>query len=266
MCELMGCSFAEPIAADFSIREFRCRDEDNADGWGLAWYPDRSLALIKEAGKWRSSLHSEFLETYAGVRSSICIAHVRHLTTGTAVRADTHPFARELAGVEYCFAHNGTLKSAFELPLGRFRPVGFTDSEHFFCHLLEDLAQWEIGIAAPEAWPRLHQTLAEHNRRGTLNLLLSDGARLFCYHDAASWKGLSLRTMLIADQERRCFEDADMRMELGGDQVNRGVIVATRPLSAAGWETFHAGELIVLEGGVIRWSSHRDHVTLAEAS
>ena len=100
MCELMGYSFAKPIVADFSIREFGQRGEDNADGWGLAWYPDQSLAVIKEAGKWKSSLHSGFLETYAALRSQIFIAHVRHLTVGQPARANTHPFSRELGGIE----------------------------------------------------------------------------------------------------------------------------------------------------------------------
>ncbi len=94
MCELMGYSFAKPTQAAFSIREFANRDAENADGWGLAWYPDQSLALIKEAVKWRTSGHTGFLETYSGIRTAICIAHVRHLTTGQAIHADTHPFAR----------------------------------------------------------------------------------------------------------------------------------------------------------------------------
>ena len=47
MCELMGLSFAKPISADFSIREFALRSEENADGWGLGWYPDQSLAVEK---------------------------------------------------------------------------------------------------------------------------------------------------------------------------------------------------------------------------
>ena len=87
--------FAKPIVADFTIREFARRGQDNADGWGLAWYPDRSLALIKEAVRWQASKHTGFLESYAGISSSILIAHVRHLTTGVATHADTHPFARE---------------------------------------------------------------------------------------------------------------------------------------------------------------------------
>jgi predicted glutamine amidotransferase len=264
MCELMGYSFAKPIVADFSIHEFGFRGEENADGWGLAWYPDRSLAIIKDVGKWKSNLHTGFLETYAGIRSRIFVAHVRHMTAGRAVRADTHPFSRELNGVDYCFAHNGTLMNAYKLPLGRFKPIGHTDSEHLFCHLLDTIAHWNKPLADPETWPRLHQQLAEHNRHGTVNVILSDGKHLICYHDATGWKGLHYRYMLIHDQETRRFEDADLRVDLGGGHVNFGIVIATRPLSLTGWSPFLTGEMLVLENGTVRYSSHRANLALAE--
>jgi predicted glutamine amidotransferase len=166
-------------------------------------------------------------------------------------------------GSEFCFAHNGTLPGAHDLPLGRFRPVGGTDSEHFFCHLLEVIAGWEAGLAEKN-WPRLHQKLASWNEGGKLNCLLADGQRLFCYHDAAGWKGLHFRRLFIHDQETRRFEDPQVRLDLGNGAVNSGVVVATSPLSLTGWETFLTGELIVLEGGVIRFSSHRQNLAGSE--
>ena len=77
-----------------------------------------------------------------GSRAGSYLAHVRHKTIGGEPNhADTHPFARELGGRDYCFAHNGTLDGpAWELPLGAYRPVGETDSERFFCHLLHEIA------------------------------------------------------------------------------------------------------------------------------
>src|SRR5437588_443028 len=141
MCELMGLSFAKPIPADFSIREFALRSEENADGWGLGWYPDRSLAVVKEPVKSQASPYTGFLETYPNLQARVYVAHVRHKTTGgVATHADTHPFTRELAGRDYCFAHNGTLSGPFwDLPLGRFRPVGATDSEYLCCYLLDEM-------------------------------------------------------------------------------------------------------------------------------
>lgn len=265
MCELMGYSFAKPIRADFTMREFASRGEENADGWGLAWYPDKSLALIKEATKWKSSQHSEFLESYPGIRSAICIAHVRHLTRGQPTHADTHPFAREWNGTEYCFAHNGTLNDFQSLPLGRFRPIGRTDSEYFFCYLMEEIAGWK-DLTSEDAWPRLHQLLARTNQKGSLNMLLSDGKRLFCYHDRGGWKGLHFRIVLLKDLEKRQFGDTELRLELGG-AVNYGTVIATCPLSSSGWVSFTPGEMIVLEEGTIRYSSHKGNpVPLTKAS
>ena len=263
MCELLGLSFARPISADFSLREFEHRDEENPDGWGLAWYPDRSLAIVKEPVEWGKSKHSGFLETYLGLCARLYIGHLRHKTTGgPPSRADTHPFSRELAGREYCFAHNGTLAGPYwELPLGRFKPIGSTDSEHLFCHLLEEIAvragRQPPGdpLASKDNWIWLYGKLTALNRWGRINCLFSDGQRLFCYHDAAGWKGLTIREVFIPDWNKRSFADPDVQVHLESDSVNHGYVVATRPLSQKGWISFQPGELMVLENGRVVFSS-----------
>ena len=45
-------------------------------------------------------------------------------------------------------------------------------------------------LAEPDGWRWLHAKLAALNRLGQINCLLADGERLYCYHDAAGWKGL----------------------------------------------------------------------------
>ena len=255
----MGLCFARPISADFSIREFALRGEENADGWGLAWYPDRSLAVVKEPVRWQESKYTRFLETYHGLRSPLYIAHVRHKTVGgQPTHADTHPFHRELGGREYCFAHNGTLEGFREpLPLGRFRPLGVTDSEHLFCWLLEQVARREGHLAGEASWAWLHQALAGLNRLGKLNCLLADGRRLFAYHDAGGHKGLALRQVRVADHQARRLEDEELRVDLDGHSPNHGLVVASQPLSATGWHRFQPGELVVMHGGALCYSSHR---------
>jgi glutamine amidotransferase len=256
MCELLGLSFAQPISADFSLCEFERRDEENADGWGLAWYPDQSLAIVKEPMEWGESKHSGFLETYHHLRSRIYIGHVRHKTSGgPPTHADTHPFGRELEGREYCFAHNGTLANHWDIPLGRFRPIGSTDSEHVFCHLLEQIARAPHSLGDHEGWRWLHGQLRELNQRGRLNCVLSDGQHLCCYHDAAAWKGLTIRKVYVPDHSKRSFGDPDIHLDLQSSSVNHGFVVATRPLSPTGWHSFQPGELMVLEGGIVRFSS-----------
>ena len=145
--------------------------------------------------KWASSRYAGFLETYPTLLSRTYIAHVRHKTMGgEPTHADTHPFAREMGGREYCFAHNGTLTGpAWDLPLGHHRPLGDTDSERFFCHLLREIGARGGHLDDLDAWRWLHEVLASANRFGKLNVLLSDGLRLFVYHDENGWKGLNFR-------------------------------------------------------------------------
>ena len=261
MCELMAMSFESPISADFSLREFAARGEDNPDGWGLGWYPDRSLAIVKEPRKWASSHYAGFLESYPTLLSRLYLAHVRHKTMGgEPTHADTHPFHRELGGRDYCFAHNGTIDGpAWDLPLGPFHPLGETDSERFFCHVLGEVAGRRGPLDDPEDWRWLHETFARANRFGKLNVLFSDGRRLFVYHDVNAWKGLHFRKVRLRHGQARHFADETMAVDLDADRaVNHGFVVATCPLSPTGWLPFQLGELIVFEGGEVRYSSHRD--------
>ncbi|WP_435007876.1 class II glutamine amidotransferase [Tundrisphaera lichenicola] len=259
MCELMAMSFDAPVSADFSIREFGARGEENPDGWGLGWYPDRSLAMIKQPVRWGASRLAGFLEAAGEIHARILLAHVRYKTVGDdPSHADTHPFTREWGGRDYVFAHNGTLEGpAWHLPLGNYRPVGETDSERFFCHLLGEIAGRGKPLDTPDDWNWLHETLASANRFGKLNVLLSDGHRLFIYHDVNGWKGLNFRKIRVREGHHRYFGDEEISIEISGPALNHGFVVATCPLSRAGWHSFRLGELIVFERGEIVYSSHR---------
>jgi len=260
MCELMGMSFAEPISADFSLHEFGRRGDENADGWGLGWYPDSSLALVKEPLRWHASTYTSFLESYQGLLSPLYIAHVRHKTMGGHnSHCDTQPFMREFRGREYCYAHNGTIPTFRDLPLGRFRPIGGADSEHLFCTLMDAIAQHEQDLDDESSWSWLHQQLSGLNRFGTMNILLADSKHLFAYHDMTGHKGLCFRKIHDGSHESRHFEDVGLVVDLNeGAALNHGFIVASEPLSTVGWQRFQRGELLVIDRGVTRWSSHRD--------
>lgn len=260
MCELLGLCFDAPVAADISIHEFAGRSHDNPDGWGLAWYPDKSVALIKEAIAWQSSKHTVFLESYPELRSKIYIGHVRHKTVGGPVtHADTHPFVRELNGKEYCFAHNGTLADlGHTFPVSRFLPLGQTDSEHAFCHLLDAIATGPGDLRSEDSWSWLHEKLLTMNRQGRMNFMLSDGESLFCYHDVNGHKGLTWRAMLTQLRDSNHLEDQDLKVNLDVTAANRGVAVATCPLSGEGWQAVRTGEMLVIQNGQIKYKQLRD--------
>jgi glutamine amidotransferase len=260
MCELMGLSFARPVSADFSIRAFAPRGEHNAHGWGLGWYPDRALAIVKEPNKWADSPFATFLETYPHLRSHLYIAHVRHKTTGgEPTYADTHPFAREFGGRDYCFAHNGTLDGPiWDLTTHRYRPIGSTDSERAFCRLLDALSERVGHLDEEDHWRWLHRQFLALNQWGKLNVLMSDGRHLFAYHCEQGWKGLTFRRLALGPHQARRFEDADLTLDLEVDRVDPGYIVATCPLGGSGWHRFQPSEMLVFLDGQVRFSSHRD--------
>jgi predicted glutamine amidotransferase len=262
MCELMGISSSRPVSAAISISEFAGRDENNADGWGLGWYPDRSAAVIKEPISWRSSKHTHFLQSYPEIVSSLYIAHVRHKTVGGhSTHADTHPFVRESGGRDYCFAHNGTVTGVGDvLPLGRFLPVGRTDSEDAFCRILAVIETWPDGLRSDENFARLHELFGMVNRCGKFNCLLSDGESLVCYFDENRHKGLTWRRFDVVSHKTEKFGDAEVKVEVAGRSPGDGVIVATHPLSGDGWIALEPGELCVFAGGRLRYSSCRELV------
>ena len=165
MCELMGMCFARPISADFTIREFAAHGKENADGWGLAWYPDRSVALIKEPVKWRASRYTGFLETYPDLQA-------RSFTWPTCGTKRPAAYPRTPTRIPSCasgrdgsIASRTTVRSRgpfWELPLGRFRPVGGTDSEYLLCYL-EELASQNVALDTAAGCQHLHRTLAAVN-------------------------------------------------------------------------------------------------------
>ena len=71
------------------------------------------------------------------------IAHIRHATRGADSLANTQPFVRELGGRVHVFAHNGHSGEAIPadaLSGQCYQPIGETDSEAAFCHLMQRFA------------------------------------------------------------------------------------------------------------------------------
>ena len=65
--------------------------------------------------------------------------------------------------------------------------------------------------------------------------------------------------MRLRNDKPRRFEDQSVSVDVEGEQYNEGLVIATTPLSETGWHSFRPGELLVIEDGQIRYSSHREH-------
>ena len=186
MCELLGMSANVPTDICFSFTGLMQRGGETGphrDGWGISFYEDHGCRSFHDPSPSSSSAIAELIHRHP-IKSKIVLSHIRLATHGKVCLENTHPFIRELWGRSWSFAHNGKLKGVKKRPLGRFKPIGSTDSEHALCWMLSQISErW------PNKPPRNPATLAKmienlsHQlaSHGTFNILLSDSRRLFVY-------------------------------------------------------------------------------------
>lgn len=218
-----------PTDIRFSFKGLAVRGGEvgpHRDGFGIVFYHGKGIQEFRDVD---ASCHSPVARLVENlpIRSTAVVAHVRQANAGAVNLENTHPFHRELQGRHFTFAHNGQLPGVKRLPLGRFKPVGTTDSEHAFCYLLDQLD----GKRAPSigrirsVFGRVAKTLS---KLGVCNLVLSDGRALFCWRT----------TKLVSITRRAPFgaarlQDADMTVDFAQVTTPNDVVsvVATDPLT-----------------------------------
>jgi len=240
MCELLGMECNVPTDIVFSFAGLASRGGKcgpHADGWGLALYDGKVARLFLEPAAAAASPLATFVRQHP-IKTLLAVAHVRRKTRGGIGLANTHPFARELWGRHFVFAHNGTVKNARNLKLGRFHPMGDTDSEHAFCALLGAL---EHDFKAYPGPAKLAAAVAAHAGRigakGTFNMLLGDGTQLFARTATKLHyiiRQAPFRKATLAD------EDVSVDFAAVTTPQDRVAVVATMPLTRD--ETWTVGE------------------------
>lgn len=220
----------------------------HADGWGLALYEGRVARVFLEPAAAARSPLAKFVREHP-IKTLLAIAHVRRKTRGAVSLANTHPFVRELWGRHFVFAHNGTVKRVRDLKLGRFTPMGKTDSEYAFCALLAAV-EHEFK-SRPPSQSALAAAVAHHagkiGRDGTFNLLLGDGEQLYAR--------CSTKLHYIARKapfKKATLADEDISVDFAAVTTpnDRVAVVATMPLTRdESWIQGEPETLWVFRGG-----------------
>ena len=261
MCELLGLAFNKPVSPGLSFRGFRHRGRRNPDGWGLAAISARTTTIRKEPINAEESDVAATLPDRDPLHAPLFIGHVRAASRGRVSPANTHPFARPLAGGTFTFAHNGTLDvPRLKKSVGPdFTPEGQTDSELAMGAVLtwlgaERAARGPDRVAADPLfdYAALEDFLRDLNALGHLNLLFSDGRRLYCYHDADGYNGLAW-TRRESPFCHVSLRDEDWEADLDEEKTpdQRGYVIASRPLTdGEDWTTCRPGRLLVIERGL----------------
>lgn len=253
MCELLGMNANAPTDIRFSFSGLARRGGEtgpHGDGWGIAFYEGKGARAFHDPQPSARSDIARLLRDYP-IHSRIVVAHVRRANRGRVALENTHPFTRELWGRVWTFAHNGQLKGVKRWPLGAFRPVGTTDSEHAFCWMLEQLRA--LGDECPPARridAEIRRLCAALAPLGVFNMLLSDGRTLYAF----CGKRLCYLTRR-APFGKATLIDEDLSVDFSkvtrpDDVVS---VIATRPLTRdEAWIDASPGQLLVWRDGELR--------------
>ncbi|MFN3984675.1 MAG: class II glutamine amidotransferase [Rhodocyclaceae bacterium] len=251
MCQLLGMNCNVPTDICFSFTGFRARGgltDHHRDGWGIAFFEGRGVRLFLDPAPSSDSPVAELVRSYA-IRSLNVIAHIRKATQGDIRLENTHPFQRELWGRYWIFAHNGNLLNYAPALNGRFRPVGSTDSEAAFCHILQTLAdRHPDGPPPPQT---LHQALRELaieiSAHGEFNFLLCNGERLFAHSSSRLAYIVRQAPFAVAH-----LSDQDVSVDFSELTTprDRVAVIATTPLTDnETWTLIPPGNLLCFHHG-----------------
>lgn len=263
MCELLALSSSRPARLTFSLHTLAARGGllgRSHDGWGVAFYEGRDVALFREPRPAADSALVRFLETQ-GPATGLAISHIRHATRGEVSLANTQPFARPMGDRTHVFAHNGDLpglEAAVALDHAACRPVGQTDSELAFCALLARLNTLWAGGGPPPLESRLSVLAtfaAELRALGPANFLYADGDALFAHGDRRLQRSGRAEPPGLWIRQRRCPPDTTAADPGAGVAVltegTSVVWVASVPLTDDPWQPLARGELVAIRDGQI---------------
>ncbi len=255
MCELFGMSSRYPSTVRFSLEEFSRRGGLSAphkDGWGIAWYEEREIRLVKESRRAADSACVRFIQENP-FTTPFAISQVRKATRGAVALRNCQPFVREMGGAWHAFAHNGDLAwidTAMPPRLDGFRTIGETDSEIAFCALLERLRPLWSGKEWPSVDSRrevVEGFAAALRGLGPANFLYCDGDTLFAHGDRRHHDDGTIRPPGLWRLHRHCPTGGELvsdGLRIEAQAVEQDVLIfASVPLTDEDWVPLSPGEI-----------------------
>lgn len=252
MCQLLGMNCNTPTDICFSFEGFRTRGgltDIHRDGWGIAFFEGPGCRVFLDVEPSAQSVVAELVHSYP-IRSKNVIAHIRKATQGKITLENTHPFQRELWGRYWIFAHNGNLKEFMPPSDGSYTPVGDTDSESAFCHLLQELRRRFPTEMPPQEvlFATLVELAKQISRHGEFNFLLSSGDCLFAHCSSKLCYIARKAPFAVAH-----LKDQDVSIDFSEvtNPDDRVAVIATLPLTDnEAWTTLAPGTLTLFHDGM----------------
>ena len=246
MCRLFGMLSVEATDAMKYLLQDPCslyaqssanRRRLQGDGWGIGFYVDGALNLIKSGGPVYEE-REKFTSAVREAESELILAHIRRASNPRRLQRqkiisieNSQPFKYQ----DYLFAHNGTITIPDEIAesLGEWKQEikSLNDSEVYFWYMMKAMVD---GSRFPEALRKFEKDLQELWRRNRerypsadrpyigLNAVLSDGEKLYAYckyHE----RDESRRSLCLADQPvfQMSYLISPTRLVVASEKTNR---------------------------------------------
>lgn len=252
MCQLLGMNCNTPTDIAFSFEGFCKRGgitDHHTDGFGIGFFENKGLRLFLDDQSSTQSPIAKLITSYP-IKSENVISHIRKATQGTITLANTHPFSRELWGEYWLFAHNGNLQQFHPTQNEYYHPVGDTDSERAFCHILEQLRRrFPQKPDTPTLFQAVCELIEQIRPHGLFNMLLANHKMMFTHTSTLLYyiirKAPFGQAQLIDDDITIDFSE----VTTPNDQV---AVIATLPLTHnEQWTQLAQNEITLFQGGEI---------------
>lgn len=232
-------------------------------GWGVGWYPNdqQSAMVTKDPSASSTNVLMDTISDWTDFRSTIFFCKVRGAGKGYTHK-ETQPFCRSYAGRDWLFMHNGDVDKDMLTEIhGKthrlLEPLGNTDSELAFCHILTLVQEGDarkISDLPPHVLLRWFQCF---DMLGSSDMLLSDGGSIVCFHGTQSPKDMYYTRIQPPDNhEAYTSAAAEIRLSDPRDAYRTALIVSSVQLSNAQWVKMQPGQMIIIRRSVIVWNSH----------
>ncbi len=263
VCELFAMSSRYPTSVGFSLETLARRgghDGPHKDGWGVAYFEERDVFLLREPSPAAESDLVNFMEVN-GPPSNLVLSHIRLATEGEPALRNTQPFQRELGGRAHVFAHNGNMPGVREtcsLGSRRFTPIGDTDSEFAFCCLLERLGElWDrANNGTPSVETRLDvvaEFAASLRPLGAFNFVYSDGDALFVHAHIRKQNDGTERPpglhLLVRSSNEQAIDLTQSGVMLAPIAQELALVASVPLTDDEPWEPVDQGEVIAVKHG-----------------
>lgn len=264
MSEILGVSFDILSSPSLKVHNSKENLPKNNSGWGIAWYPndDYAASVVKDITNNTAKNFSRLLSSWDNFCSTVFLFKLAGQSQAYT-QHNTQPFSKSYGGRDWIFCHRGNInKEEFEKTLtiheGFFEPLGTTDSELIFCHLLSKFHDHKSKAINEINQELIHLWLKTINSFGTSDIVLSDGQTILLYRDQNASDALFYRRQ-VPPHNGELFESDLCKLQLDiNSEPNRAGMVfsSSKPLDMTNWQTLYPGQLILIRRGDIVWSSY----------